>query len=469
MSIKFGTSGWRAIIADQFTFDNVALVSSSIAEYIKSTTIKFGKPRVLVGYDTRFLSKEFAQTAAAVLTKEGISAYVTKAATPTPVQSFYIANAGYSGGINFTASHNPGAYNGLKFSIATGAAATGEVTGRIETLINKNLEGGKIYDRRALTQETQEIDVVEGYVSHIKKFIDFKAIKKARLKIAIDPMYGAGMQYLERFLDGHASELVSIHSFVNPSFGGRSPEPKDSTLDDLKALVKKKRFHIGLALDGDADRYGIVDTHGVYIDSNYILCILADYLAQKWTKMRYVARSVATTSLLDRIAAHYRLKVIETPVGFKHLGNALLKGDCLIAGEESSGLSVVGHIPEKDGILACLLVAEVIAKRKKSVREITDDLFKKFGTILFGRHNLTLRTEAQKQALLTRLKNEPPRALAGKKVSQVNTIDGFKFILEDKSWLLLRPSGTEPLIRIYAEAQSQKNLDALLEDARALT
>jgi phosphoglucomutase len=468
MKIKFGTSGWRAIIADEFTFENVARVTHAIAQYVKSTTVKFGKPKILVGYDTRFLSREFALKAASVLMEEGISAYVTKAPTPTPAQSFYIINAGFSGGINFTASHNPAQYNGLKFSIATGASAPGEVTSRIEELINKNMQEQKAFGGGSIVENIPEVDALPGYMAHIKKFVDFKAIRRARLKIAIDPMYGAGMGYLDALLEPRALKIASIRSFPNPSFGGKSPEPKDATLDDIKALVKKKKFDLGLALDGDADRFGIIDRGGVYVDANYILCIITDYLARKWKKMKYVARSVATTGLLDRIAAHHNLKILETPVGFKHLGNALLKGDCLIAGEESSGLSVVGHIPEKDGILACLLMAEIAAKHKMSIMEMREKLFKKFGKLLFGRFNLHLKSETQKQGFLEKLKNNPPSALAGKKVTHINRKDGFKFILEGGSWMLLRPSGTEPLIRMYAEAESEGMLSLLLEDAKKL-
>lgn len=454
MSIKFGTSGWRAVIADEFTFPNVRKISKAIADYVKSDSLRRKAPaQVIVGYDTRFNSKEFAQSAANILASCGIKVLLTDRDTPTPVISFKVIDRKADGAINITASHNPPEYNGLKFSPSHGGPAELAVTKDIEKRI------AKIKGRVEETQPArfkypiEEFDPRPSYIARIKELIRLSEIRKAKLKILLDLMHGTGRGYLDEILKEADCRVEALNEDLNPLFGGHPPEPSKENLARLIAQVKKRKADLGLALDGDADRFGIVDEAGRFYTPNEVISLLFKHLIDTRPRLKQVARTHSTTTLIDRIAKRYGIEVVETPIGFKYIGEILLKGDCIIGGEESGGLSIANHLPEKDGILACLLVVEMVAKQKKRLSRILNELYREFGRTYSGKMNFTL-TDDEKSRLLGMLDRDPPDKIANLRIRELNRRDGFKFILEDLSWVIIRPSGTEPLVRCHFEASS---------------
>jgi phosphoglucomutase len=457
--IKFGTSGWRGIIADDFTFSNVRIVLQAISNYIKSAGLA-GKP-VVVGYDTRFMGDSFSEEAVKVLAANGIKTLLCKRDTPTPVIAYEIIKKKAAGGINFTASHNPCYYNGIKFSPEWGGPALPETTKKIEKEISRIKEADVKtigFDEAKAKGLVKMLDPQKSYLNALKSKLDTKALADSKIRLAIDTLYGTAAGYIDRFLDEIGVKYEIIHNYRDPYFGGESPEPSEKQLKELINMVKaKKNVNLGIATDGDADRFGIVDRNGRFIEPNIIIALLLDYLIETRGLKGGVARSVATTHFIDAVAKRHNRKVYETPVGFKYIGELLSEGKILIGGEESAGLSIRGHVPEKDGILACLLVAEMVASKKKSISELTDELYKKVGKFLTKRVNLHL-TEDMKQHFMKKVKT-PPQNIAGKKVVKVDRTDGTKLILEDGSWLLMRASGTEPVIRLYVESDSQKGLE----------
>src|SRR3989339_667183 len=426
--IKFGTSGWRGIISDDFTFQNVSKVAQAIARYVKEKEKQTVKNGVIVGYDTRFLSEKFAATAAGVLSANGIKVFLTQRDTPTPVISCEIIKKKLAGGINITASHNPASYNGMKFSPSWGGPALPETTKLIENYANDPL---------------------------------LKLIKKMGMKVGVELLYGTGRDYLDLFLTESCKKVVVFHDYRDAYFGGGSPEPNKERLGELDAAIKKEKLDIGLATDGDADRYGIIDRDGTFITPNEILSLLMVYLKKSRGWNGCVVRTVATTHLVDALAEKYGIPVRETPVGFKYIGEVMLKESMIIGGEESGGLTIYGHIPEKDGILACLLVLEMVASEKKTIKEILKKLYAEVGYIATGRGNVRL-TEEKKQKLVSALSKKPPVKFGNYTVEKLITLDGYKFLLGGKNWIMIRLSGTEPLVRLYAESDSDKQLNALL-------
>lgn len=460
--IKFGTSGWRAILADEFTFENVRIVTQAICDHIRAKgEIEKG---VIVGYDTRFMGKSFALEAAEILAANGIKAFLCKRDVPTPVIAFEIIRRKAAGGINFTASHNPPEYNGLKFSSSWGGPALPETTGDIERRANEMM-GEVTYRGVSLKKGVNEhliefIDPKETYLADIREKVDVSILKG--MKVAVDHLYGTSRDYLDKVLKEAGCEVIRFHDHPDPSFGGRPPEPAEENIHDLIEKVKGDgSISIGLATDGDADRFGIVDKGGRYIEPNYIIALLLDYLIRTRGWTGGVARSVATTHLIDMVARKHGVEVYETPVGFKYIGELISEDRLVIGGEESAGLTIKGHVPEKDGILACLLVAEMVAREGKSVTEMLNSLYSEVGTVLTRRINVHLEGKVG-SALKERLKT-PPSSFAGLNVEKVVTIDGTKLILSDGSWVLIRPSGTEPVVRFYAEAFSEEGLDRLTE------
>lgn len=455
MSIKFGTSGWRAIIADEFTFPNVRVLSQAIAGYVKSNSPrKDSPPQVIVGYDTRFDSKEFAQSAANILASNGIKVLLTDRDTPTPVISFQIMDKETEGAINITASHNPPEYNGLKFSPSHGGPAALAVTKDIEKRIARIKGEVEEMPPAVFKYPIEEFDPKARYISRIEELIRLDEIRKTELKIIVDLMHGTGRGYLDDILEDADCRVEVLNEDLNPLFGGRPPEPAKENLSKLIAEVKKRKADLGLALDGDADRFGIVDESGRFYTPNEVISLLFKHLIDTRPRLKQVARTHSTTTLIDRIARRYGIEVVETPIGFKYIGEILLKGDCIIGGEESGGLSIANHLPEKDGILACLLVVEMVAMQDKKLSRILDDLHREFGRSYSGKMNFTLTVD-EKSRLLNMLDKNPPKKIGGLKVSELNKMDGFKFILEDSSWVIIRPSGTEPLVRCHFEATSQ--------------
>ena len=461
--IKFGTSGWRAILADEFTFENVGIVTQAICDHIRGKgEIEKG---VVVGYDTRFMGRRFALEAAEILAANGIKAFLCKRDVPTPVIAFEIMRRKAAGGINFTASHNPPEYNGLKFSSSWGGPALPETTGEIERRANEMM-GEMTYREVSLQEGMREklieiIDPIEPYLEDLKKKVDLGVLKG--MNVGVDHLYGTSRGYLDTLLEDAGCSVIRFHEHPDPVFGGRPPEPAEENIHDLIEKVKgDSTISLGLATDGDADRFGIVDKGGRYIEPNYIIALLLDYLIRTRGWKGGVARSVATTHLIDRVAEKYGVEVYETPVGFKYIGELISEDKLVIGGEESAGLTIKGHVPEKDGILACLLVAEMVAREGKSVTDMLDNLYSEVGTVLTRRINIHLQGSGLKDRLKT-----SPSSFAGLSVDKVVTIDGTKLVLSDGSWVLIRPSGTEPVVRFYAEAFSQKGLDRLTEAGKA--
>lgn len=458
MTIKFGTSGWRAVIADEFTFAGVRSVTSAICSHFAAA--KKADSVMVVGYDTRFLGEQFAEECANIIADNAFRVLLCDGPVPTPTISHVIRTNGAICGINFTASHNPPQYNGMKLSTSDGAPALPEVTLNVEDIIRKNPQIAASV-RTAESQAPQKLAARPGYLEDLGTKINFEAIAQAKGRYAYDPLWGTGRGYLDEVLRNHGLEVETIHDWRDVLFGGRSPEPEASHLDELREVVSSKGCVLGLATDGDADRFGVIDSNGSFITPNQLIALLFDYLVEsrKWTGG--VARSVATSHLVDRVAEARSLPVYETPVGFKYIGELINEDKIVIGGEESAGLSIKGHYPEKDGILACLLAAEAVAARGASLTDQLNDLYSRVGKLEAGRIGIRLTPQLM-ETLGEKLK-EDPKEIGGRRVERTNRMDGVKFIFADGSWLLMRPSGTEPVVRIYAESESAKDLEVLLE------
>jgi phosphoglucomutase len=455
--IHFGTSGWRGVMAENFTFPNVRLASSAIAHYLLS---KSKSPRVLVGYDTRFFSDKFADTAAEVLNAHGVRTLVATRPDPTPALAYEVIARKLDGGVNITASHNPPQYNGLKFSSSDGAPALPEVTREIEGNVGKILAHKLSANGKApRTSLRTTADPRPAYLKAIRKKVDLKAIGESKLKIAYDPLFGTGRGYLNDLLREVGTKVITLHDSRDVLFSGVGPDPSEKNLAELAKTVKDEGCAVGLATDGDADRFGIVDADGTWINPNYVLGLLADYLLADRKIPGGLGRSVATTHLMDAVAKLRHGPVYQTPVGFKYIGELIKDDRIALGGEESAGLTIRGHIPEKDGILACLLVAEMVAKRGCSLKEQLAALFKETGAFYMTRLNLSLPAKVQKR-LAAKLEKDVSK-FDSQRVSKIDRTDGLKIIREDGSWILMRPSGTEPVVRVYCEAPSQRELDRL--------
>ncbi|HEU6449738.1 MAG TPA: phosphoglucomutase/phosphomannomutase family protein [Verrucomicrobiae bacterium] len=471
-SIKFGTSGWRDIIARDFTFDNVRLATQGIADYLNaelknvSSPIHGRKPVLILGCDARFLGKEFCLAAAEVLQANGIECLLCNRPTPTPVIAHTIRHKKAIGGINFTASHNPAEYQGLKFSTYNGAPATPDVTKQIEANIIKLQSANWSLKNPAVigTFKCKEIDPMPEYFRALKKFVRFDVIKKAKMKIAVELMYGTGRGYLDTLLENCGAKITRFHDENNPLFGGHHPEPNAHGMEEVSKFVRSGKAQMGLGLDGDADRFGIVDKDGTWLTPNQILALTLYHLKKNrgWTGA--VVRTVPTSHQVDAVAELLGVKVHETPVGFKYIGALMESEPIIVGGEESGGLSVKGHVPEKDGILACLLMAELVATEKKSLGQILKELSKKIGEFYSDRINVSFAPE-KKDALLAKL-GSGLKSIGAFPVEKFITTDGYKFLLPNREWVAFRASGTEPLIRCYIEAKSKANFKKLQDACR---
>jgi len=464
MAIRFGTSGWRAIIADEFTFANVRRVTRAICEYLRTTSGDDGGTLV-VGYDTRFLGERFAEQCVGEVAAQGFEALLCDRPTPTPTISHAIRHRRAVGAINFTASHNPPEYSGMKFSTADGAPALPEATRRVEQII------GTITAETAVSagglpagRGVETYDPRPTYVADLAGKIRFDVIARSGARYGYDPLWGTGRGSLDFALREHGVEVETIHDWRDVMFGGRSPEPDKEHLGELREVVARRRCALGLATDGDGDRFGVLDADGTFITPNNLIALLFDYLAESRGWTGGVARSVATSHLVDRVAAARGLPLYETPVGFKFIGELINQDKIILGGEESAGLSIRGHYPEKDGILACLLAAEAVAARGASLSEQLSALYARVGRLEGARIGVRLTPDIV-ASLPGKLAREPEE-IGGRRVARTNRADGVKFIFADGSWLLMRPSGTEPLVRIYAESESQSDLEVLLEQGR---
>ena len=456
--IKFGTSGWRAVMAEDFTFANVATAVDAIAGFLQSEAGGTRAPRVVVGYDTRFLSDRFAQVSATRLAGYGVEVHLAGEPTPTPALAFITTQLGLDGAINFTASHNPAEYNGLKFSAADGAPALPEVTHAIEARLGTKpaaQPGGSI----------TPADPRPPYLKRLGELVDLGAIARSGLRLALDPLWGTARGYTAALLAEAGIPYAIVHDTRDVLFGGHAPEPETENTRALAACMAEQHAALGLVTDGDADRFGILDRDGALLSPNYVIALLFDYLVESRGWRNGVGKSVATTNLVDAVAASYGIPLHETPVGFKYIGELIKQDSIAIGGEESAGLSIRHHVPEKDGIIAGLLVAEMVAVRQRSLAEQLQALFAKVGSFYPLRENFPLTGETALK--LSEKLASAPATLGGRKVARIVRTDGLKLVLDDGAWALFRPSGTEPVVRLYIETRTLQDQPALLAAARA--
>lgn len=482
MEIKFGTSGWRAVIAEEFTFANVRRVVEAIARYVESSSHPLYKkggpgggsgPPILVGYDTRFLSRSFAEEAARIFLAHGFEVHLCNAPTPTPTIAYEILKnkrRPLAGAVNVTASHNPPQYNGIKFSSSDGAPALPEVTRAIEALL-QGLNDSDVKQTATLDHpRLKTVSLDKDYVERIAELINLAAIRRAKLRLAYDPQYGTGAAIVSRIAKEFRIPITMIHTHPDPSFGGHAPDPSEEHLMELKREMRRQHAALGLSTDGDADRFGVLDRDGTFISPNETIALAFDYLVAERHFPGGVCRSVATTHLIDSVAAYHHREVFETPVGFKYVGELIKQDKIVIGGEESAGLSIRGHVPEKDGILACLLASEMVAVRGKSLKQQRQELFKRVGAFYNVRVNVPV-DPSKGNEIQKRIENLPVllnNLKQGSKVERENNLDGKKVIFVDGSWVLIRLSGTEPVARLYCEARTEAQLKRLRQGVERL-
>jgi len=467
MPIEFGTDGWRAIISDEFTFENLRHVAQAIAE-------AFGPGKsVAVGFDTRFLSDRYAIEVSRVLAANGIQVYLTKADAPTPALSFAVTHLKADGGVMITASHNPPRYNGVKVKGPNGEANK-EIAKRVEAIVHENISKGRKpnlmdYEEALSKGIITRFDPMTSYAEHVKGLVDLPLIARSGLKVVVDSMYGSGRGYIKSLLEGAGlSSVKEIRGEMNPGFGGIHPEPIARYLRALMDEVTTGGWDVGLANDGDADRIGAVDEEGNFVDPHRIFALILRHLVEKRGWSGAVVKTVSTTMAINKLAYRYGLPLYETPVGFNYIADFMLKEDVLIGGEESGGISIKGHIPEGDGILTGLLLLEVMAEKGLSLKALVEDLMQDVGPFFYARRDIRLSPPYSKKAVLAALKKLLPSRLAGVEVTEVNDKDGVKYILGEEGWLLIRPSGTEPVLRVYAEAVSPSLVNDLLREGEEI-
>ncbi len=467
MSIRFGTDGWRAVISEEFTFDNVRRVAQAIAHFLRESTGE-PEPVAVVGYDTRFLSDRYAIEVSRVLAGNGITVHLTQGDAPTPAVSFAVKQLQADGGVMITASHNAPRYNGIKLKTAYGGSASTEECRRVETYTETMHELNMMdYEAARSRGLIHRFDASQAYLAHLDSLVD-RAIVAARPgRVIVDPMYGAGRGYITRWLEGAGWEAIEIRNELNPGFGGIHPEPirkhLDATVEALAAANGsggERAFAV--VTDGDADRIGALDESGEFIDPHRIFALALLYLVEKRGWRGSVVKTVSTTLMLDRICRKHGLTLHETPVGFNHIADRMMSEDVLIGGEESGGISIKGHIPEGDGVLFGALLAEIVAWHGRPLRELIADLQSTYGPAHYARRDLRLKRAVSKKDMVSQLIAHAPASIAGTAVRDVSSHDGVKYLLADDSWLLIRPSGTEPVLRVYAESSDLQMVEALL-------
>lgn len=476
MPISFGTDGWRAVISDTFTFHNLRLVTQAIADAIHSghwygeaSLKKTPDPnRIVVGFDTRFLSDRYAWDVARVLTANGYTVYLTQADASTPTISYAVRNLGAIGGIVITASHNAPRYNGVKLKAAYGGSVSSEQSRRVEIYLNDNQDRGRgpnlMDQEQALEQGLiQRFNPIPEYYQHLRTLIDFDAIAENPPQIVVDSMHGSGRGLIKGILKGTGCEVHEIRGEMNPGFGGAHPEPIAKHLSPLAGAMSTGLGSLGLALDGDGDRIGAMDERGNFVDPHKIMALALRYLVEERGMQGPVVRTVSTTRMVDRLAKEYGLPVYETPVGFNYIADHMLKEDILIGGEESGGISFQGHIPEGDGVLIGLLLVEIVAQSGSTLSELVGDLLESVGPAYYHRTDQRIKYPIKKENMVRELLGKVPDTIGGQVVEDVVSIDGVKYVLKDDSWLLIRPSGTEPVLRVYAEGRNQEMVESLLK------
>lgn len=459
--IKFGTDGWRGIIGDDFTLANVRRVAKAAARYV----IEGGRAErgLVIGYDTRFLSDEAAQVAAETVAGAGVPVILAERPTPTPAVSFAVVERQAAGALVITASHNPYRWNGIKFKAHYGGSAAPAIVRRIEECLT---DGAVPPDaERAATIEKS--DLISLYVARIRRFIDFERVRSSGMRFVLDPMYGAARGVIASLFAEARIPFREIHSEHNPLFPGLNPEPIEPHVEALREAVTGEGFDAGFATDGDADRVGAIDAGGAFVDSHKIFCILLRHLVEDQGKRGEVVRTFSTTRMIDKIAARHGLPLHVTPIGFKYICELMLTRDVLIGGEESGGIAIRDHLPERDGILNSLLLAEVMAEKGRTLGALVNELNQEFGPHYYGRVDLEIEREAINRTLCL-VRDRKLRTVAGLTVTAVEDLDGLKMVFGDSAWLLVRASGTENLLRLYAEAPSAQEVNSLLSEMTSI-
>ncbi len=468
--IKFGTDGWRAIIADEFTFANVRVCAQATARYFHEATA--ASREIVVGYDTRFASEEFAVAVVEVLAANGVPVQLCDRAAPTPVIGFNIRRLNAGGGVVITSSHNPALYSGFKVRTEQASAAPPEVLSQIEALIPEALDGA--VERMPLEEATakglvQKFDPRADYLRHLGQLVEIERLRQAGLRVVVDPMHGAGAGYLRELLSGGRTEVIEIRSERNPAFPGmHNPEPIARNLEATREAIVQAHAEAALATDGDADRIGVMDDRGEFVDQLRVFALLTYYLLEVRGLRGPIVKSVTTTSMVHRLGELYGVPVYETGVGFKYLGPKMIETDALIAGEESGGFAFRGHLPERDGILSGLYIVDLMARRGKSLPELLEEVFAKVGPHYYDRVDITM-TPAERDRIAGLLTTLEPSTIDGLRVTGYDRTDGLRFLLEGGAWALIRLSGTEPLMRIYTEVREGEQVQSVLEAVRELT
>jgi phosphomannomutase len=458
VSIAFGTDGWRAVIGDDYTFANVERVTQALADYLDRRAVDGS---VVVGFDRRFLSERFAERAAEVLAGSGRRTLLFDRATPTPIVSFEVARGGHVAGVCITASHNPAIFNGFKIKEQPGRSASPSNVREVEALVDASPV------RRGALDAVETLAPPAEYDRAVASLVDVEALRQSAVTIVADPIHGVAGRAFERFLGGGRARVITIRAERDAYFGGVNPEPIAPNLAALSEAVRAEGALLGLATDGDADRLGAIDERGAFLTSQVVLAILVLHLAERRGERGRLVKTVSQSRILDRMAADLGLEVRETPIGFKYVADEIVRGDVLIGGEESGGFGVRGFIPERDGVLAGLLLAEAVHASGLAPSALADDIQRRYGPLYYDRRDLHI-APADGLERVARIASDPPDRLAGDHVVAVTTVDGTKLALADESWLLLRQSGTEPALRVYSEATSEAKRDALLDAGVAL-
>src|SRR5512142_316447 len=475
MPIHFGTDGWRAVISDTFTFDNLRILTQAIADAVASEHWdKSGnggpKPdprKIIVGFDTRFLSDRYAAEVARVLAANGFTVLLAQSDAPTPAISYAIKNQHAIAGVMITASHNAPRYNGVKLKGAFGGSALPEQCHRVEVYISDNEQRARgpntmDFQRARDANLIQKFNPLPAYFDHLRKLINTDLIADNPQRFAVDSMYGAGRGVIKAFLQGTGCDIAEVRAEMNPGFGGVHPEPIAKNLGALASAISCGLGNFGLATDGDADRIGAMDERGSFVDPHKIMALALKYLVEKRGLTGAVVRTVSTTRMIDRLAGKYGLKLHETPVGFNHIADCMMHEDVLLGGEESGGISFKGHIPEGDGPIMGLLLVEMIASSGKTLHGLVEDLLNDVGPAFYERTDLRLSRPVAKAEMTQFLLKQAPAQIGIEKVCEISQRDGVKYIMADDSWLLIRPSGTEPVLRVYAEGRTHEMVKALL-------
>ncbi len=463
-AIKFGTDGWRGVIGRDYTFSNVEVVAQAIADYMQSQNPP--SHEVLVGYDTRFLANQFAERVSEVLAGNRFQVDLLDRPFPTPYISYEVKRRNLAGGVMITASHNPPEFCGIKFKAPFGGSATPSIVKEIESRLYQNLPRRLSIDQ--YSEKVRRISPGTEYFEHVKSLVDFKTIHKASLKVIVDSMHGTGHDLLQSILSPYGVHCLTIRQKADPLFGGIFPEPMEENLVALQKAILENHADIGLATDGDADRLGIMDREGNYVNTHQILALLILHLirGRRWSGK--VVKTFSQSVLIERICLKLGLECQTVPIGFKNIADLMLREDILIGGEESGGVGIKNHIPERDGILVNLLMLEAVAESGQSLRGMIQAMWREFGEFHFQRRDLHVPLTFGHQ-LVNQLRQAPPATFAELSLDRVETLDGTKLIFKDHSWILFRQSGTEPLLRIYCEASSSQQVTQMMEEAAKLT